>query len=99
MILVPFFAISTVYGSTKNLLSLPFQAPVFFAQRYSFGRITYNANISKKQTCGVDFMSCDFWVFDVMITLQCRDDLLSCCKQANLLSNPSVCSKFSMQGC
>ena len=30
MILVPFFASSTVYGSTKNLLSLPFQAPVFF---------------------------------------------------------------------
>ena len=32
MILVPFFASSTVYGSTKNLLSLPFQAPVFFDQ-------------------------------------------------------------------
>ena len=31
MILVPFFTISTAYGSTKNLLSLPFQAPVFFA--------------------------------------------------------------------
>ena len=30
MILVPFFASSTGYGSTKNLLSLPFQAPVFF---------------------------------------------------------------------
>ena len=30
MILVPFFTISTAYGSTKNLLSLPFQAPVFF---------------------------------------------------------------------
>ena len=30
MILVSFFASSTVYGSTKNLLSLPFQAPVFF---------------------------------------------------------------------
>ena len=30
MILVPFFASSTVYGFTKNLLSLPFQAPVFF---------------------------------------------------------------------
>ena len=30
MILVPFFASSTVYGSTKNLMSLPFQAPVFF---------------------------------------------------------------------
>ena len=32
MILVPFFASSTGYGSTKNLLSLPFQAPVFFGQ-------------------------------------------------------------------
>ena len=30
MILLPFFASSTGYGSTKNLLSLPFQAPVFF---------------------------------------------------------------------
>ena len=30
MILEPFFASSTGYGSTKNLLSLPFQAPVFF---------------------------------------------------------------------
>ena len=35
MILVPFFAISTAYGSTKNLLSLPFQAPVFFVLLYS----------------------------------------------------------------
>ena len=34
MILVPFFASSTGYGSTKNLLSLPFQAPVFFALLY-----------------------------------------------------------------
>ena len=32
MILVPFFTISTAYGSTKNLLSLPFQDPVFFGQ-------------------------------------------------------------------
>ena len=32
MILVPFFASSTGYGSTKNLLSLPFQASVFFDQ-------------------------------------------------------------------
>ena len=31
MILVPFFAGSIVYVSTKNLLSLPFQDPVFFA--------------------------------------------------------------------
>ena len=31
MILVPFFVSSTAYGSTKNLLSLPFQASVFFA--------------------------------------------------------------------
>ena len=30
MILVPFFAISTAFGFTKNLLSFPFQAPVFF---------------------------------------------------------------------
>ena len=34
MILVPLFARSTVYGSIKNLLSLPFQASVFFAQGY-----------------------------------------------------------------
>ena len=34
MILVPFFATSSAYGSTKNLLSLPFQAPVFFVQTY-----------------------------------------------------------------
>ena len=31
MILVPFFANATIFGSTKNLLSLPFQAPVFFS--------------------------------------------------------------------
>ena len=31
MILVPFFAISTAFGFTKNLLSFPFQAPVFFS--------------------------------------------------------------------
>ena len=30
MILVSFFASSTTFGSTKNLLSLPFQAPEFF---------------------------------------------------------------------
>ena len=30
MIIVPFFAISTAFGFTKNLLSFPFQAPVFF---------------------------------------------------------------------
>ena len=35
MILVPFFASSTGYGSTKNLLSLPFQAPVFFVLLYA----------------------------------------------------------------
>ena len=31
MILVPFFAVSTAFGFTKNLMSFPFQAPVFFA--------------------------------------------------------------------
>ena len=36
MILVPFFAISTMYGSTKNLLSLPFQASVFFGLYYTY---------------------------------------------------------------
>ena len=30
MILVPFFAILTAFGFTKDLLSFPFQAPVFF---------------------------------------------------------------------
>ena len=30
MTLVPFFASSTAFGCTKNLASLPFQAPVFF---------------------------------------------------------------------
>ena len=30
MILVPFFAISTDFESTKNLLGFPFQAPVIF---------------------------------------------------------------------
>ena len=36
MILVPFYARSTLYGSTKNLLSLPFQAPVFYDLDYTF---------------------------------------------------------------
>ena len=30
MMLVPIFAISTDFGSTKNLLGFPFQVPVFF---------------------------------------------------------------------
>ena len=37
MTLAPFFASSSGYGFTKNLLSLPFQAPVFFD--------LFNANI------------------------------------------------------
>ena len=32
MTLVPIFAISTDFESTKNLLGFPFQAPVFFGQ-------------------------------------------------------------------
>ena len=30
MILVAFFAVSTAFGFAKNLMSFPFQAPVFF---------------------------------------------------------------------
>ena len=37
MILVPFFALSTSFGFTKNLMSFPFQAPVFFALFYQKG--------------------------------------------------------------
>ena len=37
MISVSFYASSTAYGSTKNLLSLPFQVPVFFAQSQVYG--------------------------------------------------------------
>ena len=42
MILVPFFASSTLYGSTINLLSLPFQAPLFFGLLTFLGQIRKN---------------------------------------------------------
>ena len=41
MILLPFFASSTAYGSTKNLLSLPFQAQVFFVLSFPAKLIRY----------------------------------------------------------
>ena len=52
MILVPFFAISTVYGSTKNLLSLPFQAPVFFGLS-NFGSTLTSKNKARKDDYAV----------------------------------------------
>ena len=57
MILVPFFASSTEYGSTKNLLSLPFQAPVFFdlyyvdRQGYNFRAMNSWSKVVVKKTC------------------------------------------------
>ena len=41
MLLVPFFTYSTAYGSTKNLLNLPFQAPVFLIKIIVFAKTLY----------------------------------------------------------
>ena len=55
MILVPFFASSTMYGSTKNLLSLPFQAPVFFVLGYMLQKEDIKSSFAvKTNTNGAD---------------------------------------------
>ena len=66
MILVPFFASSTVYGSTKNLLSLPFQAPVFFGYYYCTPLAPGAAELSTEL-----FILPDFWKVSWCHPLRC----------------------------
>ena len=54
MILVPFFASFTVYGSPKNLLSLPFQAPVFFVYLDTINTIGDTKRMNTKRKIQVD---------------------------------------------
>ena len=69
MLLVTFFASSTAYGSTKNLLSLPFQAPVFFGLTNRLKKSIFRAFASraKKET--------KVWIFFCFPVYHCSREI------------------------